>query len=172
MSADCTAGERRAAPEEKLQGELFAPTAREGESYLVVTARGFGFRFTPDLAETTRAGRKFARVGQGDDIVSVTPIRGKEVISAAARGKMLRFPLTEVAELSGPGKGVYLMRPGDADDRIVGAVSPPKDGRIIVVPIEGNERRLSSGEVPAGKRAGKGLKVVKRGGIASLRMEE
>ncbi|MGH7820167.1 MAG: DNA gyrase C-terminal beta-propeller domain-containing protein, partial [Candidatus Binatia bacterium] len=122
--------------------------------------------------ETTRAGRKFARVAGGDEIVSLAPLGGKEIVCAAARGTMRRFPLKEVPELSGPGKGVYLMRPGGDDDRIVGAVCPPKDAKIVVVPAEGNERRLSLADVPAGKRAGKGLKVVKRGQIASIRMEE
>jgi DNA gyrase subunit A len=161
-----------ATPQAKPQGELFAPPAKEGESLLVATARGLGFRFTPDYTETTRAGRRFARVVQGDEIVSLAPVRGKEVVCAAARGKMLRFPVKEVAELSGPGKGVYLMRPGEQEDRIVGAVSPAKNAKIIVVPVDGNERKLALDDVPQGKRAGRGLKVVKRGQIASIRVEE
>ena len=159
-------------PESKPQGELFTtPTAREGESYLLATARGFGFRFTPDFSETTRAGRKVARTAEGDGVVSVVPIHGKQVVCAAARGKMLRFPLDEVPELSGAGKGVYLMRPGGDDDRIVGALAPRKDADLIVVTAEGTERKLSVDDVPQGKRAGKGLKVVKRGQIAGLREE-
>jgi DNA gyrase subunit A len=155
----------------RAQGELFTPTAREGESYLVTTARGFGFRFIPDLSETTRAGRKVARVSEGDAVVSVSAIRGKQVVCAAARGKMLRFPLAEVPELSGAGKGVYLMRPGVDDDRIVGALAPAKGSSVIVTTAEGAERKLSIDDVPEGKRAGKGLKVVKRGQIAAIRVE-
>ncbi|MBI2964359.1 MAG: DNA topoisomerase IV subunit A [Deltaproteobacteria bacterium] len=164
--------EGRAREGEKAQGELFTPTAVEGESYLLVTARGFGFRFTPDLSETTRAGRKVARVATGDAVVSVAPVRGKQVVCAAARGKMLRFPIDEVAALSGAGKGVYLMRPGDDEDRIVGALALPKTAGLVVVTEEGGERKLSVEEVPEGKRAGKGQKVVKRGRIASLRAQE
>jgi len=85
---------------------------------------------------------------------------------------MLRFPLAEVAELSGAGKGVYLMRPGGDDDRIVGAVAPAKGKAVIVVTSEGTERKIAVDEVPEGKRAGKGLKVVKRGQIAAIRSEE
>jgi DNA gyrase subunit A len=155
----------------KAQGELFTPTAREGENYLVTTARGFGFRFIPDLSETTRAGRKVARVSEGDAVASVSAIRGKQVVCAAARGKMLRFPLAEVPELSGAGKGVYLMRPGGDDDRIVGALAPAKGASVIVTTAEGAERKLSIDDVPEGKRAGKGLKVVKRGQIAGIRVE-
>jgi DNA gyrase subunit A len=164
--------EKPAGEPAKSQGELFTPTAREGESYLLATAHGFGFRFTPDLSETTKAGRRIARVSSGDGVVSVVPIRGKQVICAGARGKMLRFPLEDVAELSGAGKGVYLMRPGEDDDRIVGAVAPAKGRGVIVVTGEGNERKISLDEVPEGKRAGKGLKVVKRGRIAAIRAEE
>jgi DNA gyrase subunit A len=155
----------------KGQGELFTPTAEEGESYLVATARGFGFRFTPDLSETTRAGRKVARVSEGDAVVSVSAIRGKQVVCAAAHGKMLRFGLAEVPELSGAGKGVYLMRPGGDDDRIVGALAPAKGEAVIVTTAEGAERKLSIDHIPEGKRAGKGLKVVKRGQIAGIRVE-
>jgi DNA gyrase subunit A len=155
----------------KAQGELFTPVAKEGESYLVATARGFGFRFTPDLSETTRAGRKIARVSEGDAVVAVSPIQGKQVVCAAARGKMLRFALDEVPELSGAGKGVYLMRPGGDDDRIVGAVAPAKGASLVIVTAEGTERKLAVDDVPEGRRAGKGLKVVKRGQIATIRVE-
>jgi len=155
------------------QGELFAtPTAKEGESYLLATARGFGFRFTPDFGETTRAGRRVARTSEGDAVVSVSRIGGKHVVCAAARGKMLRFAVADVPELSGAGKGVYLMRPGGDDDRIVGALAPAKNERVIVVTAEGTERKLDVADVPEGKRAGKGLKVVKRGQIAAIRSEE
>jgi len=165
------AGEGKPAEATKGQGELFTPTAKPGESYLLATARGFGFRFVPDLAETTRAGRKIARTSEGDAVVSVSAVRGREVICAAARGKMLRFALDEVPELSGPGKGVYLMRPGGEDDRIVGALAPAKGATLVVVSAEGGERKLAIDDVPAGRRAGKGLKVVKRGRIASIREE-
>jgi DNA gyrase subunit A len=140
------------------------------EGVLVATARGYGFRATPDLSETTRAGRRLARVGEGDEIVSVEPVGGPVVVVASARGKMLRFDLDEVAELSGPGRGVILMRPGaERDDRIVGALALPRDGAFLAVTPEGTERKLAPADVPAGKRAGKGQKVVKRGGVAALK---
>jgi DNA gyrase subunit A len=163
------AGESEA---QTAQGELFTPTAKEGETYLLATARGFGFRFTPDLTETTRAGRRVARVAAADGVVSVSAVRGKQVVCAAARGKMLRFMVDEVPELSGAGKGVYLMRPGSADDRIVGAVAPRKGAAVIVTSSEGSERKLALEDVPQGRRAGKGLRIVKRGQIAAIRAEE
>src|SRR5438128_422610 len=142
----------------------------EPKAVLVATARGYGFRAEPDLTETTRAGRRLARVGDEDQVVSVEPVYGKAVVVATARGKMLRFALDEVAELSGPGRGVILMRPGkDDEDRIVGALALAADAEFVAVTPEGGERRLDVRDDPAGKRGGKGQKVVKRGGVAAVR---
>src|SRR5262245_41912843 len=109
-------------------GQQSLPGLGGGEqapSILVATAKGYGFRCTPDLTETTRAGRRLARVGGGDEVVSVESIDGPAVVTATAKGKMLRFVADEVAELSGPGRGVILMRPAP-DDRIVGALALPE----------------------------------------------
>jgi DNA gyrase subunit A len=138
---------------------------------LVATARGFGFRTQPDLSETTRAGRKVARVADGDEVVSVQPILGKTVVVAASNGKMLRFPVADVAELSGPGRGVTLLKPVEGE-RVVGALALGDKEAFMAVTPEGGERKIPIADVPAGRRAGKGQKVVKRGGVAAIRRVE
>jgi DNA gyrase subunit A len=140
-------------------------------SFLVATAKGYGFRCTPDMSETTRAGRRVARVGQGDEVISVESIAGPVVVTATAKGKMLRFITDEVAELSGPGRGVILMRPA-SDDRVVGALALPEPSAFLVITPEGGERKVGLAEVPVGRRGGKGQKVVKRGGVAAIRRPE
>src|SRR2546425_10215928 len=81
---------------------------------------------------------------------------------------MLRFALDEVAELSGPGRGVILMRPGkEDDDRIVGALALPKQAGFLAVTPEGTERRFDVNDVPAGERAGQGEEGGERGGGAA-----
>jgi DNA gyrase subunit A len=153
------------------QGSLPGLGAAPPSAILVATARGFGFRTVPDLTETTRAGRKVARVGDADEIVSVQPLAGKTVVVAASSGKMLRFPAADVAELSGPGKGVTLLKP-DPDGRVVGALALGDKETFIAVTPDGSERRIAVQDVPAGRRAGKGQKVVKRGGVAAIRRVE
>ena len=147
-------------------------TTAAPDAFLVVSAKGYGFRAAPDLSETTRSGRRLARVADGDEIVAIEPILGKAVVVATARGKMLRFALDDVADLAGPGRGVILMRPDKGDDRVVGALALPPDGVFVAVTLEGGERRLGVADVPAGRRAGKGQRVVKRGGVAALRLPE
>ncbi len=154
------------------EGTLFARSGSaglaSGGAYVLATAKGYGFRFTPELTETTRAGRRVARVGTDDEVAAVVPIDGPQVICGTASGKMIRFGVDEAAELSGPGRGVILMRL-DAADRVVGAVVPPANAGLIAVTPEGREVALTVKGVPAGHRGGKGQKVVKRGGIATLR---
>ena len=123
------------------------------------------------MSETTRAGRRLARVSGEDEVVAVEPIEGPAVVTATAKGKMLRFVADEVAELSGPGRGVILMRPG-ADDRLVGALALPEPSTFLVITPDGGERKLGLADVPVGRRGGKGQKVVKRGGVAALRRAE
>ena len=65
---------------------------------LGVSAAGYGFRTTPDLSVTTRAGRRFARVADGDELVAVTGVEGPEVFCLARSGNGLRFPVEEAAE--------------------------------------------------------------------------
>jgi DNA gyrase subunit A len=162
-----------ASPDAPAQASLpgIIELTEEVVSVLVATSKGYGFRAAPDLTETTRAGRKLARVGEGDEIVTVVDANDPVVVVATARGKMVKFPLDEVPELAGPGRGVILMKPDSSEeDRIVGALALAKKGKFLAVTPEGTERTIGVDEVPAGKRAQKGQKVVKRGGVASLRV--
>jgi len=156
---------------EDAQVELPGLGATVDAGLLVATAKGYGFRMSPDLGETTRSGRKYARVAAGDAVVSVTPVAGTETVLATAKGRMLRFPLADVSELSGPGRGVILLRTND-DDSVVGALAVDPDGAFTVVTPEGTERRVRVADVPRGRRAGKGQRVVKRGGVAAIAPRE
>jgi DNA gyrase subunit A len=164
---------RLAREPDAIEGQQSLPGlgGAETPSFLVATAKGYGFRCTPDLTETTRAGRRLARVPGGDEVVSVESIDGPAIVTATARGKMLRFVVDEVAELSGPGRGVILMRPG-SDDRVVGALALPEPSAFVAVSPEGGERKLGLADVPVGRRGGKGQRVVKRGAVAAIRLAD
>ncbi|MFN8601393.1 MAG: DNA topoisomerase IV subunit A [Candidatus Binatia bacterium] len=159
------------------QGDLFGggkgeviELVEEARPLLVVSAGGYGFRAAPELSTTTRAGRRFARVADGDELIAVTSPDGPEVLCLARSGKGLRFPIGEATELSGVGRGVILMKLDDKD-RVVGAVVPPAKSKLFVQ-IEGaGERAVARDDFPKGHRAGKGHKVVKRGTPGGLRFE-
>ncbi|HVN85575.1 MAG TPA: DNA topoisomerase IV subunit A [Candidatus Binatia bacterium] len=149
-------------------------SATNGESkpsaarWLVATAGGMGFFCRPDLSETTKSGRRIARVKEGDEVLVVAPAAGNTITAATADGKVLVFPATELAELSGPGRGVILMRI-DKQDRVIGAVCHRPDDKVIAIGDDGSERHF---HLPApAHRAQKGRKAIKRMKPVDLRVE-
>ena len=133
--------------------------ARTVERWLVASRGGMGFFCRPDLSDTTRSGRRFARTKDGDEIACVSAAEGDTITAATATGKVLSFDAEELAELAGAGRGVILMRLDDKD-QLVGARCHPGDSPPLAVDADGNERRFQRPEIA--KRAQKGRKVLKR----------
>lgn len=160
----------------KKQGDLFdegdvIELTEQTRPILVASAGGYGFRAAPDLSPTTRSGRRFARVGSGDELVSIHEVEGKEVFCLAKSGKGFRFALDDVAELSGVGRGVILMRL-DAKDKLLGALPGVKASSFDVGMGKGKPRRVEGDAFPRLKRGAKGQKVIKRGTPDSIRPPE
>ncbi len=149
------------------QTDLFTPPAspqpagERGPALLLATAKGLGFRFEPNVEETTRNGRKIARLSADDEVITVQPVRSGRTVCATATGYILAFPTEDITELSGAGRGVILMRL-EQDDRLVGAVTSEPGAGVTVINTSGKERKIPLREIPLGKRAGKGRRVVKR----------
>jgi DNA gyrase subunit A len=114
-----------------------------------------------------RAGRRFARVAESDDLLVIDEIRGDEVVCLGRSGKGVRFALAEVNELSGVARGVILMRL-DAGDRLAGAATVSARTPLVAILEGGGERPLKPDSFPEGRRGNKGHKVVKRGVVARL----
>jgi DNA gyrase subunit A len=136
-----------------------APAPVTVDRWLVASAGGMGFFCQPDLTETTKSGRRFARIKDGDEILLCNPAAGDTITAATEGGKVLVFPAEELPELAGAGRGVILMRL-DKGDRLVGAACHPKDRPPIAIADDGTERRFHLPE--AGRRAQKGRKALKR----------
>ncbi|MBI3797732.1 MAG: hypothetical protein HY268_12295, partial [Deltaproteobacteria bacterium] len=177
--AQSTNGKGEGVATEVEQGELFpagheenglaeGPSQAEGPLYLLATAQGMGFRFRPNLEETTRSGRKVTRLSDDDEVVTVDLVNSGRAICVSAAGKMLAFTVEDVAELSGPGRGVILMRLGD-DDRLIGAVTSSPGRGVVVTNSDGHEREVRLKEIPLGHRAGKGQRVIKRMTLINVR---
>ena len=91
---------------------------------LVVTSAGMVSRLPLSAyrAESTKAGRRYAKVEADDRVVFVSLVRGDEsVMLASKRCRLIQFPVADVPALSGVGKGVIGLKL-DAADRCVGAV--------------------------------------------------
>ena len=129
------------------------------ERWLVGSAGGMGFFCRPDLSDTTRSGRRYARVKAGDEIVCVSPADGDTVTAATSAGKVLSFAADELVELAGAGRGVILMRL-DTGDKMIAARCHPLERSPIAVDGDGVERRFQTPDIA--RRAQKGRKILKR----------
>ena len=139
----------------------------QGPVFLLATAKGMGFRFRPNAEETTRNGRRIARLAADDEVVSVKPADGAHTVCASAAGRLLAFATEETGELSGAGRGVILMRL-DSDDRLVGALTAKPGVSVSVTTTDGRERKIPPRDLPRGRRAGRGTRVVKRARLAGI----
>ncbi|MCX8072902.1 MAG: DNA topoisomerase IV subunit A [Candidatus Binatia bacterium] len=128
-------------------------------SWVAITAAGLGARVKPEMSETTKNGRRYARPKEGDEIAAVVPLTGEVCTVATSAGYVLSFPSNELPELAGAGRGVWAIRvsPGD---RVVGAVCHSPDHPPIAIDEQGESRKLQMPEL--GHRGQKGRPTLKR----------
>jgi len=135
---------------------------------LAVTKGGMTLRFSlrPHREPSTRAGRKFARPRKGDEVVFVGWCDEEENLACATKsGRALICPVTEVALLSGAGKGVILIKVQKGDE-VVGANLLGDDRDMLVVENKnGKHFEISTRKYGIVSRAGRGFQLFKRGSI-------
>src|SRR5262249_50297194 len=68
---------------------------------------------------STRSGRRFAKVAEGDEIVDVKPAPDEGVLVVASQTHTLVCDVAEVNILANPGRGVTVIKTDD-DENVVG----------------------------------------------------
>jgi DNA gyrase subunit A len=153
----------------RVAGEI-APKKEGAEPKVhavAVTSDGYSLRFSvePFLEPSTRAGRRFARVAEGAEVVGVARLTGGEVLIAATReARGLLAKAEEVNFLSGPGRGVILIKLSSKDDRVLGFVASTGDRDLLTVETSrGAEQTISTAKYEVTGRGGKGRELLQRG---------
>jgi DNA gyrase subunit A len=138
---------------------------------VAVSSDGYALRFNldPFVEPSTRAGRRYARPSKDAEIVNVARIAGGEVlIAATAEGRGILCKADEVNFLSGPGKGVLLIKLG-TEDRVLGAIASGGDRDLLTVETtRGGEQTISTAKYEVTGRGGKGRELLQRGGFAKI----
>ena len=148
---------------------------KEGEPAPVhaaaVTSDGYALRFGLEafVEPSTRSGRRYARPAAGAEVVGVARITGDEVlIAATADGRGLLCEAEEVNYLSGPGKGVILIKLAK-DDRVLGFLASRGDRDLLTVETtRGAEQTISTVKYEVTGRGGKGRELLQRGGFTRV----
>jgi len=132
-----------------------------------VTSDGYAMRFSlePLVEPSTRAGRRFARTGEGAEVVGVARLTGGEVLIAATReARGLLAKAEEVNFLSGPGRGVILIKLSAKTDRVLGFIASTGDRDLLTVETSrGAEQTISTAKYEVTGRGGKGRELLQRG---------
>jgi DNA gyrase subunit A len=153
----------------RVAGEI--KSRKEGEPArvhaLAVTSDGYSLRFGLEafVEPSTRAGRRFARPSEGVEVVGVARITGSEIVIAATQeAHAILCRADEVNYLSGPGKGVILIKLSSDEDRVLGFIASTGDRDLMRVETSrGGEQTISTTKYDVTGRGGKGRELLQRG---------
>jgi DNA gyrase subunit A len=128
---------------------------------LTVSAHGVGFAF--DLGQfnavTTRAGKKFAGIKEGDSVMGVEILDLPNVLFLTSDGKGVVIAAKDIPVLTGAGKGVKLVNVKNGEIALFRPVS--KGEQVKVIDEKGNEKVIDLKKYGVMTRGSVGLKAVK-----------
>ncbi len=134
---------------------------------VAITSDGYAMRFSlQGLVEvSTRSGRRYARTADGAEVVTVALTTGEEtVIAATSAPRAMLCPVEEVNFLSGPGRGVILIKIDFPEDKVIGALVSTGDRDLLTVETSrGAEQTISTTKYEIVGRGGKGRELMQRG---------
>jgi DNA gyrase subunit A len=134
---------------------------------LAVTSDGYSLRFGLEglVEASTRTGRRYARPGEGAEVVGVSIVRGDEtVIAVTEQARAMLCPVSEVNYLSGPGRGVILIKLKPGEDRVLGFLASTGDRDLLTVETSrGAEQTVSTTKYEVTSRGGRGRELLQRG---------
>ena len=139
---------------------------------IAITSDGYAMRFSlePLVEASTRSGRRYARTADGAEVVHVGLTTGEEtVIAATANARAMLCQAGEVNFLSGPGRGVILIKIDFPEDKVIGAIVSSGDRDLLTVETtRGSAQTISTTKYEVTGRGGKGKELMQRGGFTRV----
>jgi DNA gyrase subunit A len=164
---DAASTDPRFVPEE-MAGKRGDP---KGPYLLAVTQWGYSLRtpLAPFRIASTKAGRRYVRLDEGDKVVMAKVLKEEESLFLASRdGHVIHFLLNQINVLSGAGKGVIGIKLDDGDICIGGALVSNRHDALTVETSGGITKEFRRGAHPTVNRGGKGTEVVKRAELSRI----
>ena len=128
---------------------------------------GVRFDLGPFKEPSTRLGRKFMKLRDHEEVVSVEtldPSAATPILAVASqRGRVLLCNAEEVGVLSGPGRGVTVIKLDPTDRVLAVRILSRKQDQLIVLKQEGSTFTISTRKYQPVTRGGKGHVLFKRG---------
>ncbi len=144
---------------------------QEGPFLIVATQKGNVLRvpLKPFRPASTKSGRKFCRLAEGDRVVHVELQKeATTMFLATTEARILHFAISEVPVLSGAGKGVRGIKLATTDNVLGAALMTHARDCLHVMTTADKEMTFGQTKYEVASRGGKGIKTVQRSGFESL----
>ena len=157
---------------ERVVGALsLDPRLPQAEKLLAISRKGYGLRFAMAAHSelSTRAGRRFAKPGEGDELFGVVPVKDKDLLAVVTEeSHTLVTRVEEINELAGPGRGVTVIKVDDDDKVIAFLATSDKQAQVALETTKGRKLELTTFRQDPVARGGKGHQLVKRDKVKAL----
>ncbi len=141
---------------------------------VAVSKDGYGLRFSLDAHKevSTRSGRRFARCGEGDEIIGVQGCIEKDLLGVVTKKtNALVCKVDEVNVLAGPGRGVTVIKTADDDQVMAFICTTKKDTELLIETAKGKSLKFSLARYEVTGRGGKGREMSKKDEIKTVSKE-
>lgn len=134
--------------------------------FLALTLQGQVMRLplSPFRLPSTKSGRKYCRLAEGDRVVWLELVRdATSMFVATQQARVTHFAIDEVPVLSGAGKGVRGIKLSDPKDEVLGAAQMARPSDCLRV-VTSHEKTLVFGQMKyeVSARGGKGIRAAQR----------
>ena len=132
-----------------------------------MTRLGKGFRFDYMILReaTKRVGRRLVNLEGDDEVITVRPDDAELVAVAINTGNILVFPVDQVPILTGPARGVRMMKVPSGSQVIAMHLVSSGDS-LQIKPKRGKDKRVQVKNIPVRNRATAGKSIC--GGILEV----
>ena len=157
---------------ERVVGALsLDPRLPQATRLLALSRKGYGLRFAMDAHSelSTRAGRRFAKPGEGDELFGVVPVKDKDLLAVITEtSHTLVTRVEEINELAGPGRGLAVIKVDDDDKVIAFLATSDKQALVTLETTRGRKLELTTFRQEPVARGGRGHQMVKRDKVKAL----
>lgn len=134
--------------------------------FLALTLQGQVMRLplSPFRLPSTKSGRKYCRLAEGDRVVWLELVRdATSMFVATKQARVTHFAIDDVAVLSGAGKGVRGIKLSEPKDEVLGAAQMARPSDCLRV-VTSHEKTLVFGQMKyeISARGGKGIRAAQR----------
>lgn len=134
--------------------------------FLALTLHGQVMRLPlhPFRLPSTKSGRKYCRLAEGDSVIWLELVRdATSIFVATKQARVTHFSIDEVPVLSGAGKGVRGIKLSDPKDEVLGAAQMARPSDCLRV-VTSHEKTLVFGQMKyeISARGGKGIRAAQR----------